>query len=206
MRLSEELWRESSDLAVACLNHPFVRGLADGSLPPERYALFIAQDAFFLEVDARAYAAGVYRSPDAESRRDWHELQCGVFAELKLHGAAAERLGIDLDRVTPLGATRAYTDFLLANTFGGTLAELAAAVAPCVRLYCHLGARIVAEGHPPHDYTQWAETYADLSFSGLVDRIEGLLDRHAGRTQGERDRYRQAMRLELEFFEQAWIG
>ena len=206
MKLSEELWRESSDLADACLDHPFVRGLADGSLSPERYALFIAQDAFFLEVDARAYAAGVYRSQDAESRRAWHELQCGVFEELRLHAAASERLGIDLDRVSPLRATRAYTDFLLASAFGGTLAELAAAVAPCVRLYGHLGSRIAAEGRPPHDYTHWAETYADLSFGGLVERIEGLLDRHAGRTQGERDRYREAMRLELDFFEQAWTG
>ena len=86
-----------------------------------------------------AYAAGVFRAPDHEGRRVWHELQSGVFEELELHAATSQEMGIDLTQVTPLQATRAYTDFLLANAFGGTLGELVAAMAPCMRLYFYLG-------------------------------------------------------------------
>ena len=103
--LSQELWRGSTEIAESCLQHPFVRGLAEGTLPPQRYARFIAQDAFFLDVFARGYAAGVFRAPDHEGRRVWHELQSGVFEELELHAAASKEMGIDLTRVTPLQAT-----------------------------------------------------------------------------------------------------
>ena len=202
--LSQELWQDSTETAESCLQHPFVRGLADGTLTPERYSKFIAQDAFFLDVFARAYAAGVFRAPDHEERRVWHELQSGVFEELKLHAAASKEMGIDLNQVVPLQATRAYTDFLLANAFGGTLGELVAAMAPCMRLYYYLGSSLVEEGHPPHLYASWIETYASPEFAQLVSRIEGLLDRYGYGTDQERDRYRQAMRLEYEFFSESW--
>ena len=202
--LSQELWQGSAEIAESCLQHPFVRGLAEGTLPPQRYAKFIAQDAFFLDVFARAYAAGVFRAPDHEGRRVWHELQSGVFEELELHAVASKEMGIDLTRVTPLQATRAYTDFLLANAFGGTLGELVAAMAPCMRLYYYLGSCLAEEGHPTHRYTSWIETYADPEFAHLVDRIEGLMDRYGEGTDRERDRYQQAMRLEYGFFSESW--
>ena len=170
MRLSQRLWEDSREVAGRCLRHPFVRGIADGTLERQTYSRFIAQDAFFLDVFARAYAAGVYRAPDSESRRDWYQLQSGVFEELKLHAAAAEELGIDLKDVTPLAATQAYTDFLLGNAFGGTLAELVASMAPCMRLYWFLGDTVAKEERPRHDYSSWIETYSDPEFADLVGR------------------------------------
>lgn len=201
---SEELWQGVTELAERCLQHPFVRGLADGTLPPDRYAKFIAQDAFFLDVFARAYAAGVFRAPEHDERLIWHELQSGVFEELELHAAASKELGIDLAAITPLQATRAYTDFLLANAFGGTLGELLAAMAPCMRLYYFLGLQLANEDRPTHRYTSWIETYASPEFAQLVEQIEGLMDRYGQGTDGERDRYEQAMRLEYGFFSESW--
>ncbi len=203
-RLSQELWADSRDIAESCLRHPFVSGLADGSLSSERYARFMAQDAFFLDVYARAYAAGVYRATDRQARHAWHELQSGVFEELKLHAAAAEELGIDLIRVIPLDATRAYTDFLLSNTFGGTMGELVAAMAPCDRLYRFLGQSLAQEGRPTDAYSSWIDTYSDPEFAHLVDRIEWLLDEYGEGSANERHCYRRAMQLEHAFFDEAW--
>ena len=154
---------------------------------------------------------GVFRDKlvgqDAMRReRIWHDLLCGTFEELKLHSAAAAKLGIDLTNVTPLQATRAYTDFLLANAFAGTLGELAAALAPCVRLYHYLGVRLAQDGRPVHAYTSWIETYSAPEYANLVDRMDGLLDRYGQGTELENDRYRQAMQLEYGFFDEAWKG
>jgi thiaminase (transcriptional activator TenA) len=56
MNLSTRLWADNCDLAAEALSHPFVRRLSDGSLAPEIFAGYVAQDAFFLESFARAYA------------------------------------------------------------------------------------------------------------------------------------------------------
>ena len=56
MSLARTLWTANADLTAAALAHPFVRGIADGSLPEELFAGYVAQDAFFLEAFARGYA------------------------------------------------------------------------------------------------------------------------------------------------------
>ena len=58
MTLSAALWAGSADLAGDALAGPFVTGLADGSLPRDLFAGYVAQDAFFLEAFARGYALG----------------------------------------------------------------------------------------------------------------------------------------------------
>ena len=110
--LAGVLWSANQDLAGACLSHPFVRGLATGSLPLDSFHQYVAQDSFFLEAFARAYASALALAPDREGLVAFYELIGGVLEELKLHGSYAARWGIDLSTVTPSAATLAYTDFL----------------------------------------------------------------------------------------------
>ncbi|MCC7062776.1 MAG: hypothetical protein IT456_08235 [Planctomycetes bacterium] len=60
--LADLFWQNDRDLAAACLAHPFVRGLADGSLPQPRYRDYVAQDAFFLRA-----SCGPRRFPTSSS-------------------------------------------------------------------------------------------------------------------------------------------
>ena len=57
--LHKTLWQENQALAEECLAHPFVRGLGDGSLDPEVFKHYVAQDAFFLQAFFSAYAPTV---------------------------------------------------------------------------------------------------------------------------------------------------
>ena len=54
--LHDILWQQNALLVDECLYHPFVRGLANGTLEPETFKRYVAQDAFFLNAFARAYA------------------------------------------------------------------------------------------------------------------------------------------------------
>ena len=72
MTLSRELWSENVDLVAAALAHPLNGGLADGSLNRATFAGYVAQDAFFLESFARAYALALTRSPDTSRRPPRH--------------------------------------------------------------------------------------------------------------------------------------
>ena len=202
MSLARRLWADSADLADATLAHPFVRALADGSLSPERYAGYVAQDAFFLQAFARAYAMAVVRSPDRAGLEAFADLLAGVREELRLHDGVAARTGIDLAGVEPAPATAAYTDFLLATAATSGLGEICAAMTPCMRLYAFLGRSL--DGHSEATYADWVATYADPGFEELATTLERLLDRYADDSPGVARAYRRAMELELGFFAAAW--
>ena len=202
MSLARALWAENTDLAERAVRHPFVRGLADGSLPRESFADYVAQDAFFLQAFARAYALGVAHSADRAAMEAWADLLAGVRQELRLHDDYAGRWGIDLAAVEPAPATRAYTDFLLATAALGGVGVTCAAMAPCMRLYAHLGQSL--SGRAAATYAEWVDTYADPGFEALAASLEQLLDRNAADTVGVHQAYRRAMLLELDFFEGSW--
>jgi thiaminase/transcriptional activator TenA len=202
MSLARMLREANADLAEAALRHRFVRGLGDGSLSVESFRSYVAQDAFFLESFARAYALALARSEDQRGVRDFAELVSGVIEELELHEGYAERWGVSLEGVEPVEATLAYTDFLLATASLGGVGEICAAMTPCMRLYAFLGQSLAEEGYDEDNpYSEWILTYADPEFEALAAKLEALLDRYATDTLAVRSAYRRAMALEVAFFE-----
>lgn len=206
MGLSAVLWEANRDLAQACLDHPFVRGLADGTLPKERFAYYVGQDAFFLEAFARAYSVAAAKAPDWETFRTFHDLAGGVLQELALHESYAAQWGVDVHRVEPGVATRRYTDFLLATAWQYDVGVTAVAMSPCMRLYAFLGQELARNGIPDHAYGEWIRTYSSDEFEALARKLEALADAWASDTPLVRATYRYAMQCELDFFQAAWQG
>ena len=198
--LHETLWQQNADITQRCLKHPFVRRLADGTLDRDLFRRYVAQDAFFLRAFLRTYALGAAKSNDWNRVRMFHGLMDDVLDELKLHESYAAKLGIELDNVEPYAATSAYTDFLLRVAWHNSLAEIIAAMLPCLRLYCHLGAELSASLRPDHPYGEWITTYSSDEFKELCSRLESLLDEVASDSPAVRHAYRYAMQCELDFF------
>jgi thiaminase/transcriptional activator TenA len=204
--IAEQLWKEHRPSAEAQLAHPFVRGIATGDLPRERFAAYVAQDAWFLDAFARAYALALAKSPDGETLREFADLLVGVLDELELHAGYAARWGVDL-RPDPAPATLAYTDFLLRVASLEPAGHAAAAMTPCMRLYAFLGQSLAAGGvDPSSPYREWVETYASDEFEALAARLEELLDRLGGDESMLRSHYGTAMALEHRFWDSAWEG
>src|ERR1700682_2066260 len=173
MKLSTRLWTDNCDLAAEALAHPFVCRLSDGSLAREIFAGYVAQDAFFLESFARAYALALARSSNTPTLLALADLLAGVREELGLHASYAARWGIDMAGVQPVSATLAYTEFLLATAATGALGMVFAAMTPCMRLYAWFGATLDASAAGP--YAQWVQTYADPNFEVSAPLLERLL-------------------------------
>ena len=200
---ANELWAANDDLADACLNHPFVQGIASGALAREKFQVYVAQDAYFLEAFARAYAMACAKSPDREGLSQFRDLLNGVFDELTLHAGYAREWGIDLLPV-PMRSTRAYTDFLLATAGLEPVGHIAAAMTPCMRLYAWLGQSLREHVNPESPYREWVETYADEGLEALVQGLETLLERYGGDADRIQTLYRTAMELEFDFFDAAY--
>ncbi len=200
MSLARQLWQANADWAAKILAHPFVQGLGDGSLATAAFKSYVAQDAYFLDAFARAYAFCLAHGTSREDLFGFSELIAGVLGELKLHEAYTEKLGVSLEGVTPLVATRAYVDFLLGNARQGNLGETIAGMTPCMRLYAWLGQTLAKKDVAPA-YADWVKTYADPGFEALAVRLEELLDQHAADGPAVRANYRRAMELEYGFFD-----
>src|SRR5262245_60859975 len=128
MSLAQKLWDANADWAARIRAHGFVQGLGDGSLPADSFRRYVAQDAYFLDAFARAYAFCLANGVSRQDLYGFAELIVGVIEELKLHKSYTERLQIDLDRVMPIAATTAYVDFLLRTARRGQLGETIAAM------------------------------------------------------------------------------
>ena len=132
----------------------------------------------------------------------------GVRDELKLHAAYAAELEIDLSRVQPNPACRAYTDFLLASAWHRSLGEVLTAMTPCMRLYAFLGKELLLQigGEQRvkvHPYGRWITTYSGPDMQDLAEHIDSLLDRFATDTPAVQQAYRYAMQCEVDFFSAA---
>ena len=199
--LHERLWDENQDLARACLDHPFVRGLGDGSLPAEVFGRYVAQDVFYLEAFFRAYALAAARCEGRHSAVvAFHRLMGGVLQELEMHAGHAAELGLDLGAVRPHPATTAYIELLLEVAWQRGLGPTIAVMTPCMRLYAFLGRELAACLRPGHPYREWIETYSSPEAEELAGTLETMLDELAEDDPEVHRLYRRAMECELAFF------
>lgn len=205
MPKAAELFAAHAAVAQACLEHPFVRGIASGELDRDAFVFFVGQDAAFLDGFVRAYALGLARAPDRDAMDDFKSLLDGALDELRLHRTYAERWDVPL-HVEPAPATTAYTDFLLRVAALEPVAHLCAAMAPCMRLYAWLGQRLAPVASDTSPYLEWVQTYADPGFEQLAVTLEAMLDRLPGDEHTITAHYRTAMRLELAFFDAALVA
>jgi len=198
--LHQDLWDQNAKLVANCVDHPFVRGLGDGTLSKDAFRSYVAQDAFFLNAFAKAYALAIAKSETMEQARTLHGFIDGVLDELGLHAGYAKTLDIDLRSVTPFPETLAYTEFLQSRAWHGALGEILAAMAPCMTLYHHVGTLLLPNVHLNHPYKDWIESYSSPEFGQLCQSLEQMLDEVSTDTPAVRYAYQYAMQCEFDFF------
>lgn len=202
----------------ASFDHPFVRGLADGSLPAARFRFYQMQDARYLEAFADACALIAVRCPAPEDKLWFIDAaRLALVVEGQLHAGYGERLGYTAADIAALRLTpnnRAYQDHMVATAQRATLVEAVAALTPCPWLYTELGAHLAhALGRIPedHPYADWLRTYADPGFVDYTNALLARLERFAAaHDEAARARAREAFvasaRYEWMFWQQAWEG
>jgi thiaminase/transcriptional activator TenA len=196
--------------------HPFVRGIGDGTLDVEKFGHWLRQDYLYLIDYARLFAAGVLKAPDLPTMNTMAEMVHAILhMEMDLHRSYVAEFGItteDLERETKAPTCQGYTDFLLRTATTGDFAELLAALLPCIWGYAEVGARLEQRGMPDDErYARWIGMYASEEFAQLGEWCRDLVDRVAsGMPDDARRRMEEAFvtssRYELAFWEMAWSG
>jgi len=213
-RFTDCLRQKAAGIWEAQHQHPFVRGIADGTLDLERFKFWLRQDYVFLIEYARLLALAAARSPDVGTmRRFAHLLRETLETEMSLHRAYADEFGIsreELEGERAAPATRAYTDFLLRVAATGDFGELVAGLLPCMWAFSEIGQRLAVQPAPDDKrYAHWIAMYSSKEFADLAEWCCRLLDSlAAGLPERELEKLEEAFltssRYEWQFWEMAW--
>lgn len=213
MSLRERLWATMAPTYDEILRHPFLAGLTDGSLEPNRFAFYVTQDARYLVDYARALAVLAAKAPEPEQVAMFARHAAGALeVERELHATLLPELGLDpavVAAAEPAPTNLAYTSYLLATAYGGSFADGVAAVLPCYWIYAEVGAALVERGSPDPRYARWIDTYAGEEFALVVAEVLALVDQ-IGSDVSEAQEARlhrhaaTATRYEWLFWDMAW--
>lgn len=213
---TDELYAAARANWDAQLEHPFVRGIADGSLDEEFFQRWVLQDYRYLKEFARIFAWAVAKADDLESM-GWYAqvLNLTLNTEMELHRQYAARFGLtdeDLETAPMWPTTRAYTDFLVRTAADGDMADLVAALLPCAWGYVHI-AKALAAGESPADqrYADWIDQYASDEFAQAAEWLKAEMNRlTAGATAEKKTKLIElfvlSSRYEWMFWEMCWRG
>jgi thiaminase/transcriptional activator TenA len=184
VRLSEEIWTAIAPVHAAILEHPFVAGLTDGSLPEAAFARYVVQDAIYLADYSRALALCAARAGTTADLRMFclHAAEA-IDVERALHERLMAALGIPPQiaaTTEPSPTCLAYTSFLLQACALRERHEAVAAVLPCYWIYWEVGRALAGRGSPDPRYRAWIETYAGPEFEVAVTGAIGACDRAGG--------------------------
>jgi len=214
--LTDALYAAAKPIWDAQIEHPFVRGIGDGSLDEALFRNWVVQDYAYLKEFARVFAWAVAKAQRLESM-GWYAavLNLTLNTEMELHRKYAARFGLspaDLEAAEVWPTTRAYTDFLVRTAADGDMADLLAALLPCAWGYVYIAERLAA-GSPPSDqrYADWIAQYASAEFREAAEWLKAELNREAeGATAEKRKRleqlFVQSSRYEWQFWEMCWRG
>jgi len=208
-----ELWNAASPIFQAILEHSFVRGLTDGSLPEERFRFYVKQDSLYLREYARCLALASAKAPTSA----WCEMfaahaQSALNVERSLHEAYFASWGLapeEVEATQPTPTTLAYTSYLLRVAGTGTFEELIGAILPCYWIYWEVGKSLVAGGSPNAVYQRWIDAYASEQFANAVQRVldaanRSTADLPASRRALVQHHYLTASRYEWMFWDAAY--
>jgi len=199
----------------ACLKHPFVTGIGDGTLPVEKFRHFMLQDYLYLFDYARVFALGVVKARSPELMRTFSaNVDAILGGEMKIHRAYMARLGISEEQVfnvKPALDNLSYTHYMLAVADAGGPAEIVAAILACSWSYAEIGQALAqipgAAEHP--FYGEWVRGYASEEYAATNRALIELMDSLAAGATEEQlayltDIFVNCSRYELGFWDMAW--
>ena len=213
--VSTRLHDAAAPVWEACLRHPFVTGIGDGTLDMEKFRYFMLQDYLYLFDYARVFALGVVKARDPELMRVFAaNVDAILGGEMKIHRAYMKRLDITEEQVfsiKPALANLSYTNYMLSVAQTGGPMEIVASILACSWSYAEIGQALAAiPGAAEHPfYGEWIQGYASEEYAATNQALIELMDSLAADAGEDQlayltDVFVNCSRYELGFWDMAW--
>ncbi len=214
--MTERLLRAAEEIWEGYHSHPFVRGIADGSLEPEKFIFYMLQDYVYLIDYARVFAIGAAKAKDLDAMAyNAAMLRQIMDGEMDIHRGYMQRLGIseqEAAATVPSLDNLSYTSYMIREAYEGGAAEAAVAILSCALSYEVIARQIKAEfpeaeSHP--FYGEWVQGYACEEYhKANLDIIRLTEKLTAGYTEEQKKHldeiFINCSRYEAAFWDMAW--
>lgn len=215
--LTQKLFDCVRPIWASYLKHPFITGLADGTLPKEKFKYYMIQDYLYLYQYAKVFALGAVKTEDHDLMRFFSELMNGTLnGEMQIHKAYMKRLGItalDIKNARQALPNSAYTSYMLKIGYEGDALDILIAVLACSWSYAFIGAAVAENaGSLAHPfYGEWVEGYSCEDYinsnNQLIDSINRLGEEISDeRFERLKEIFVNCSRFEAMFWDMAWQG
>jgi thiaminase/transcriptional activator TenA len=215
--LSDRLRGECNSVWESLHAHPFIRELAAGTLPSDKFRFYVEQNLQYLPEYARAMAIGASKADDLETMRilaadATNILEREIPENRELLRRVLDLGAIDLggsDGMAP--ANVAYSSFLVSTATQSGPVEIMAAIVPCTWSYGDIASALVVSGevadHPV--YAEWVRFFGTPEYGEIVAKMRADFESLAAGL-GEPDARRlselftTSTRLERAFWDMAY--
>ncbi len=210
----EEVRKKADPLWRAVFEHPFVKGIGDGTLPRDRFEFYLKQDYVYLIDFSRVFALAAAKAWTLEDMGTFATLlNVTLNTEMELHRRTCAAFGIpakELEKTRKSMITTAYTNQLARTCYEGSLSDILAVLVPCACGYVEIARKLKAEGLPEDRfYRDWIDTYSSKEFVDFAEWLIGRMNDHAEHATPQRksywyELYEASARFEYLFFDMSW--
>jgi thiaminase/transcriptional activator TenA len=178
-----ELWAAGEPVVKNILVHPFLLGLAEGTLDVQAFRFYVVEDTRYLTEFARVLSIVASKAP----RDEWivtfdRDAIASLQAERALHESYFKEFGLSAEELRsrpPAPTTLAYTNYLLATAYASSFTEALSAVLPCYWIYLEVGKALARKGSPNTLYQRWIDTYGSEDYERTVEAVLAIMDESA---------------------------
>ena len=209
---TRQAWDAALPIYNQILDHPFIKELSAGTLAPDKFDRYLAQDELYVGNYGRQMFELAELIPDPVQHDMFYAFaKEGIEGEKAMHALLIDRFGIDT-QVQPSQVTAAYNAHTETAIRSGSKEIGLAAMLPCMWVYNEVGLHILrtaaVEGNP---YREWIQEYGNEAFTAGVAQVLELADSYAAAAPEDiRERmtsaYIEATRFEYLFWDYGYNG
>lgn len=205
----DNAWRVIEPLMEKLRQHPFLRKMAEGTLPRDLFVRYLQQDSIYLSNYSREMLMLAELVTDNDQKVMFSRFaQDSMEAEESLHAELLASTGSNTE-VDALPATNQYMQHTSRFVNSGDLPMAFASLLPCMWIYSELGryAKSIQQGGDSNPYAQWIECYTSPVMEEGLSVMQHIVNEMAlhetvHRRAAMRRAFCQSASFELDFFSQ----
>ena len=184
--VSERIIEGSRKITESFYSHPFVKGIADGTLPVEKFKFYMIQDYLYLLDYAKVFSVGAAKAKKPHMMRAFSDYVSAILSgEMDIHKGYMKRLGISLSDAENTEVSMdnlSYTSYMLRAAYEGGPAEVCAAILPCAISYEMISRKMI-ENYPScvenEFFGEWIKGYSCEEYHNENIRLMELTEEAA---------------------------